>query len=80
MDILEKLKRRLEEFRLELHPTKTKTVYCKYKDRKREYLNTEFELLGYTFRRVFIKDRLGRLQLNFLPSVSKKAEKTFRIK
>ncbi|MEC1638094.1 group II intron maturase-specific domain-containing protein [Schinkia azotoformans] len=36
--------------------------------------------MGYTFRRIFIKDRLGRLQFNFLPSVSKKSGKSFRSK
>lgn len=79
-EILAKLKQRLKECRLELHPTKTKIVYCKDRERKREYPNTEFDFLGYTFRRVFIKDRLGRLQFNFLPSVSKKAAKVFRDK
>ncbi|MDD4680969.1 MAG: group II intron reverse transcriptase/maturase [Clostridia bacterium] len=79
-EILEKLKQRLEKCKLELHPTKTKIVYCKDKDRKKKYPNTEFDFLGYTFRRVFIKDRLGRLQFNFLPSVSKKSAKAFRDK
>ncbi|MFC4600101.1 group II intron reverse transcriptase/maturase [Cohnella hongkongensis] len=78
--ILGELKERLEECKLELHPTKTKIVYCKDKDRVKEYPVTEFEFLGYTFRRVFIKDRLGRLQFNFLPSVSVKSAKAFRDK
>jgi RNA-directed DNA polymerase len=79
-EILRKLKERLEECRLELHPTKTKIVYCKDKDRVKEYPVTEFEFLGYSFRRVFIKDRLGRLQFNFLQSVSVKSAKAFRDK
>jgi len=33
---------------LELHPTKTKVVYCQDKDRRREYPHTEFDFLGYT--------------------------------
>lgn len=36
-EILEKLKKRLKECKLELHPTKTKMVYCKDKDRVKEY-------------------------------------------
>lgn len=79
-EILEKLKQRLGECKLELHPTKTKIVYCKDKDRKKEYPYTNFDFLGYTFQRVFIKDKLGRLQFNFLPSVSKKSAKAFRDK
>lgn len=79
-DILSKLNQRLKECKLELHPKKTKIVYCKDKDRGKEYPVTEFDFLGYTFRRIFIKDRLGRLQFNFLPSVSKKSGKAFRDK
>lgn len=78
--ILKKLKKRLGECMLELHPMKTKIVYCKDKDRNKEFPDTEFDFLGYTFRRVFIKDRLGRLQFNFLPSVSSKSAKAFRDK
>jgi len=71
---------RLRECRLEMHPTKTKIVYCQDKDRRREYPNTEFDFLGYTFRKVRIKDRLGRLQMNFIASVSKKAEQMLKDK
>ena len=78
--ILGQLRQRMEKCRLELHPLKTKIIYCQDKDRKRTYPNTEFDFLGYTFRRMFIKDRLGRLQFNFLPSVSKKSAKAFRDK
>lgn len=66
--------------KLELHPTKTEIVYCQDKNRKKEYPNTEFDFLRYTFRRIFIKDRLGRVQFNFLPSVNKKSAKAFKDK
>ncbi|WP_326909793.1 group II intron reverse transcriptase/maturase [Sedimentibacter sp. MB31-C6] len=79
-EILSALNIRLNECKLELHPLKTKIVYCKDKDRKLEYLNTEFDFLGYTFRRIFIKDRTGRLHFNFLPQVSRKSAKSFRDK
>lgn len=78
--ILDKVRERMGACRLELHPEKTKIVYCKDKDRPREYRNTEFDFLGYTFRRTLIKDRLGRLQWNFLASVSKKACKSLKDK
>lgn len=55
-------------------------VYCKDKDRTEEYRCTEFEFLGYTFRRILIKDRCNRLQWNFLASVSKGACKTLKEK
>lgn len=78
--ILDKVKERMAQCRLELHPSKTKIVYCKDKDRTEEYSCTEFEFLGYTFRRTLIKDRCNRLQWNFLASVSKSACKTLKEK
>jgi len=78
--LLMNLKNRLQECKLELHPVKTKIVYCKDKDRTKEYPNIEFDFLGYTFRQVLIKDRLGRLQMNFLASVSKKSEQSLKDK
>ncbi len=56
------------------------TLRLKLKERQEKYTITEFDFLGYTFRKTFIKDRTGRLQLNFLPSVSKKSAKSFRDK
>lgn len=79
-DILERLDQRLKECKLELHPQKTKIVYCKDSDRNKDYPNTEFDFLGYTFHRIFIKDRLGRMNFNFLAGVSKKATKSLRDK
>ncbi len=78
--LLEEIDFRLKECKLELHPTKTKIVYCQDKDRQREYPNIEFDFLGYTFRKVLIKDRIGRLQMNFIASVSKKAEQSLKDK
>ena len=79
-NILESLDRRLKQCGLELHPDKTKIVYCSDKDRKCTYPVTSFDFLGYTFKKRFIKDRTGRLQFNFLPAVSKQSEKAFRTK
>src|SRR3990167_6934989 len=41
---------RLAECRLELHPEKTKIVYCKSDSRRGNYPNEKFDFLGYTFR------------------------------
>lgn len=78
--LLAHIDERLHDCKLELHPTKTKIVYCQDKDRRKEYSVTEFDFLGYTFRKVRIKDRLGRLQMNFIASVSKKAEQALKDK
>ena len=80
LGILAALKSRLTTCKLELHSQKTKIIYCQDKDRTGDYPHTEFDFLGYTFKRVFIKDRLGRLQFNFLASVSRKSSKSFRDK
>lgn len=47
--VLVSLNKRMNECELELHPTKTKIVYCKDVDRKGEYENISFDFLGYTF-------------------------------
>jgi RNA-directed DNA polymerase len=44
------LQARLAECHLEMHPTKTKVVYCKDGKRKGKYPNVKFDFLGYCFR------------------------------
>jgi hypothetical protein len=44
------LQARLAECGLEMHPTKTKIVYCKDSNRKGNYPNVSFDFLGYCFR------------------------------
>ena len=56
--IKEKLTCRFEECKLELHPVKTRIVYCKDKDRNKNEELTEFDFLGYTFKAVYIKCRV----------------------
>ena len=41
------LQARLAECHLEMHPTKTKVVYCKDEKRKGKYTNVKFDFLGY---------------------------------
>jgi RNA-directed DNA polymerase len=36
--------------RLVLHPQKTKLIYCKDANRRKEYLNQSFDFLGYRFQ------------------------------
>ena len=67
-----------QALRIRLHD-KSKSN-CQDKDRTKKFSNTEFDFLGYTFRKVLIKDRLGRLQMNFIASVSKRAEQTLKDK
>jgi RNA-directed DNA polymerase len=55
--IKQALQARFEQCGLELHPTKTKIVYCKDGSRKGKYPNTKFDFLGYTFRPRLVKNR-----------------------
>lgn len=76
--LLAALRERLAECGLELHPEKTKIVYCKDDDRRGEYEHTSFDFLGYTFRPRRAKNRKGKLFISFLPGVSNKAAKSIR--
>ena len=75
------LQKRLAECHLEMHPTKTKIVYCKDKKRRREYPNTSFDFLGYNFRPRDVENSKDKsLFLNFTPGVSTPALKAMRQK
>jgi RNA-directed DNA polymerase len=79
LKILSELKERFEACRLELHPTKTKIVYCKDGSRKGQYAQTEFDFLGYTFRRRLVRNRKRNISfVGFSPAVSKSAQKSMR--
>ncbi len=47
--VREQLERRFSECGLELHPEKTKIVYCKDSSRTGTHEGTKFDFLGYTF-------------------------------
>jgi group II intron reverse transcriptase/maturase len=73
------LQARLAECRLELHPTKTKIVYCKDGKRKGMYPNVQFDFLGYCFRpRLVERFRDKALFCGFNPAVSTSAMKAMR--
>jgi RNA-directed DNA polymerase len=80
-ELLVALKQRFKECGLELHPEKTKIVYCKDDKRKGEYPNTEFTFLGYSFRRRKVKNsKDNSIFVSFNPAVSKDAQKSMRAK
>jgi RNA-directed DNA polymerase len=70
---------RLMECHLEMHPTKTKVVYCKDEKRKGKYANVKFDFLGYCFRpRLVRRLRDNSLFGGFNPAVSPSAMKSMR--
>jgi RNA-directed DNA polymerase len=63
--------RRLVKVGLELHPDKTRIVYCKDSRRRGTYEEISFTFCGYTFRpRKAYNQRTGEVFTGFLPAVS----------
>jgi group II intron reverse transcriptase/maturase len=76
--VMEAIRRPLAECGLELHPEKTRIVYCKDKMRRKEYEHITFDFLGYTFRPRAARDRRGGLFLSYQPAISTKAATKIR--
>jgi RNA-directed DNA polymerase len=73
------LQSRLAVCGLQMHPTKTKIVYCKDNRRRRTYPNVKFDFLGYQFRprRVATSQRT-EVFCGYTPAVSPTALKSMR--
>jgi group II intron reverse transcriptase/maturase len=70
---------RLMACHLEMHPTKTKVVYCQDGKRKGKCANVKFDFLGYCFRpRLVRRFRDNSLFGGFNPAVSPSAIKAMR--
>ena len=76
--LMEAIEQRFGQCGLELHPTKTKIVYCKDDNRKGNYSDLKFDFLGFTFRPRQSKSRYGEYFINFSPAISNKAAKRIR--
>jgi len=70
--------KRLRECRMELHPVKTRIVYCKDADRRGSHEYQAFVFLGYEFRARQARSKKGRLFDSFLPGISPAASKAIR--
>ena len=76
--VLDAIRGRFEQCGLELHPVKTRIVYCKDDDRPGQAENVKFDFLGYTFQPRRARSRSGRFFVGFLPAISRKASKAIR--
>lgn len=74
--LVEAIKERLGKFELELHPEKTKIVYCKDDDRKGNYEQESFSFLSYSFQPRGVFDSHKKMRTLFFPAISEFA-KTF---
>ena len=63
---------------LELHPDKTRIVYCKDETRKGHHDQVSFDFLGFTFRRRGCRNAEGKVFDGFVPAVSDSAAKAIR--
>ena len=73
--VLAALHERMAEVGLELHPDKTKIVYCKDSNRRGSHEHTSFTFLGFTYRPRQARRKDGKQFTSFLPAISKDALK-----
>ena len=73
-EVQHRLAARLRECGLELHPDKTRIVYCKDSNRGGDYPTIQFTFLGFTFRPRRAQNRAGELFTSFLPGASGPAQ------
>ncbi len=73
--ILEQIKKRFEECDLEIHPEKSKIVYC---GNEEGYPNKSFTFLGYTFQPRRAKAQNGKVFTGYLPAISQSKMKEIR--
>jgi len=77
--VLGAVNQRMTQVGLELHPDKTRIVYCKDGRRKGSHEHEQFDFLGYTFRPRLAVSKHGPF-VSFLPAISDRAAKEVRVK
>jgi RNA-directed DNA polymerase len=74
--ILLQISGRIQQCQLELHPLKTKIVYCKDFRRKEPYKQVQFDFLGFSFQPRPTKDyRTGKIRNQFDLAISRASQK-----
>jgi len=73
--VLAALRDRMRAVGLELHPDKTRIVYCQDGKRRGSYEHTAFTFLGFTFRARPVRMKTGKMFLGFNPAISNDALK-----
>jgi len=76
--VKEAIGQRLKECQLEMHPDKTRIVYCKDGRRRGSHEHTRFAFLSYEFRARRVKSKAGRYFDGFNPAISPKEAKRLR--
>ena len=73
--VMKMLTERLQNCGLDIHPEKSRIVYCKDKNRGGDYSGITFDFLGYTFRPRRCVNKKGEVHPNFLPAISRTSTK-----
>lgn len=73
--LLEQIRKRMEDCGLTLHPEKTKIVKCQKWGSDDQYPNKSFDFLGYRFKPRKASTKEGRIIGTFTPGISSKAVK-----
>ena len=74
--VLRNLRKRMKQCGLELHPEKTRLVYCKDYRRQEQHESVKFDFLGYSFQpRTAKSKRDGSLYLGFDCAISIRSKK-----
>ena len=76
--MLRQITRRLKECELEIHPQKTRIVYCKDGKRTGTHDTIQFDFLGYTFRPRSARTRNGQVFLGYGAALSRAAATAMR--
>jgi group II intron reverse transcriptase/maturase len=75
MELKSAIAKRMEQCGLELHPEKTKIVYCQDANRTKRNDLHSFDFLGFCFRPRLSRNKYGRYFVNFSPAIAPKAKK-----
>jgi len=67
--------KRMVQCGLELHPEKTKIVYCRDAKRTGDYELHSFDFLGFCFRPRLSRNKYGQYFVNFSPAIAPKSKK-----
>jgi group II intron reverse transcriptase/maturase len=74
----DRLAARFRQYALEMHPEKTRVVYCGREKDIRRQENITFDFLGYTFKPRRAAGKTGKCFTGFLPAIGTKAKKAIR--
>ena len=76
--LLELIRDRMQQYKLQLHPEKTKIVYCKDYRREEQHENRSFTFLGFGLQPRTMRSKMGGRFLVFRAAISQQAKTSIR--